>query len=169
MNNAQRMDVAQNVVQSIHNIGSTIGTNVDCPRAQCELLYNASFDCGDRGWGFDPSYPAVVTDNGDGSLHLKSESSFGSLVPHLPTSFPWDTYIIECEVANIVGTGKMSLRRLNNTWYNSPDITTNGVHTFEYTGNIKEIHVGANGDTNFEADYKYISLRLKTCTPTTPP
>ena len=133
-----------------------------CSKPEGELLENWTFECGAAYWGFDPTYPATITDNGDGSLHLKSNSKFGSLVPILDGAFPSDTYIVECKVRNVVGTGKMSLRKINNSWTNSPDITTDGVHTFEYTGNIKEIHVGANGDSNFEADYDYISLRLKT-------
>ena len=135
-----------------------------CAPKNGELIYNFSFDCGLKRWGFDSNYPATITDNGDGSVHLKANSNFGSLVPQKfngSTSIPWDTYIVECEIENIVGIGKMSVRRVNDAWFNSPDITTNGVHTFEYTGNIKEIHVGANGDPNFEADYKYISLRKK--------
>ena len=154
-------EMVQPVTTAPVQIGHSPSINPHCPHAQWEILYNASFDCGLDGWGFDPTYPATISDNGDGSVHLKADSSFGSLVPFLPVSLPWQTYIIECKVRNVVGTGKMSLRRINNTWYNSPDITTDGVHTFEYTGNIKEIHVGANSDPNFEADYDYISLKLK--------
>jgi len=128
-----------------------------------QILYNPDFDCGVDRWGFDPAYPATITDNGDGSVHLVADSNFGSLVPSRldgnKTPLPWGDYVVECEVANIVGTGKMSLRRTNDTWFNSPDITTNGVHTFNYTGNVKELHVGANADTNFEADYLYITLK----------
>ena len=137
----------------------TFGTGgVVCPQPPGEFLYNWTFDCGDLKWGFDSNYPAIITDNGDGSLHLQSTSNFGSLVPEIGV-FPSDNYIISCKIRNISGTGKMSIRRTNNSWHNSPDITTDGIHSYEYSGDIKEIHVGAQADDTYEADYEYISLR----------
>ena len=125
-----------------------------------QLLKNFSFDCGTKYWGFSPLYPAIITNNGDGSLHLKADSEWGSLVPEIEV-FTSSDYILECKVRNVVGTGKMSIRKTDDTWVNSPDITSDGIYTFEYTGNIKEIHCGANSDQNYEADYDYISLRDK--------
>jgi hypothetical protein len=60
-----------------------------------------------------------------------------------------------------VGTtwGKISIQKPNDTWdtveFGSMD---DGVYTNTYSGTIKEIHVGANGDDTFEADFDYISL-----------
>jgi len=137
-----------------------VGTVDECRGTNGELLYNYSFDCGIKGWGFDPSYPATITDNGDGSLHLKTNSNFGSLVPN-KDDFGNSNYILECEVKNIIGNGKMSIRDSGGAWHNF-SFTTNGIHTFFYDGDIREIHCGADGDTTYEADYEYISLRKYT-------
>ena len=146
----------------------SVNISGSCDKPDGELLDNWTFDCGIYKWGHDENYPAIVTDNRNGSLHLKSESDFGSLVPELDGVLPSDTYILECKVANISGIGKMSIRESNNTWHNGPDITTDGVHQFEYTGDVKEIHCGANSDPSYEADYEYISLRKSTSTIQTP-
>jgi hypothetical protein len=44
----------------------------NCDKPSGQLLDNFEFDCGKTGWYYHPSYPAVITDNGDGSVHLKS-------------------------------------------------------------------------------------------------
>jgi hypothetical protein len=123
-----------------------------------EHLPNWSFDCGIYGWGFAPAYPATITDNGDGSLHLKTDSNYGSLVPDA-TTYPPADWVLKCKVRNIVGTGKLSIRRPDNTWVNSGFYTADGEYALHYSGEIKEIHVGAANDVTFEADYDFISLR----------
>ena len=129
-----------------------------CGSPRDELLFNYSFDCGVIGWGFEPLYPAIITDNGDGSLHLKTESNFGSLVPEKGT-YPNGTYVIEVKFRNQVGNGKISFRRPNGTWVSTPTVG-DGVHQSDtFTGIISEIHVGADGDNTYEADYEYISLK----------
>jgi hypothetical protein len=123
-----------------------------------EFLINWDFNCGKYGWGHSPAYPATITDNGDGSLHLKADSNYGSLVPHSQT-FDSANWLLECKVRNIAGNGKLSLRRPNNVWINSPIYTTDGVYSLAFSGAIKEIHVGAANDATYEADYDYISLK----------
>ena len=123
-----------------------------------EYLYNSSFDCGLLGWGFDQTYPAILTDNGDGSVHLKTDSNFGSLVPNNET-FEAADWVIEVKFRNQIGNGKISFRRPNNSWVSTPTIG-DGVHQSNpFSGAIAEIHVGADGDPTYEADYEYISLR----------
>jgi len=137
-----------------------IGSGVPCLKPPGELLYNYTFDCGIEGWGFDPAYPAIITDNGDGSAHLKTDSNFGSLVPRDQT-FPAAEYVIEVSIRNQVGNGKISFRRPNNSWVSTPTIG-DGVHQSNpFSGEIAEIHVGADGDPTYEADYDYISLKIK--------
>ena len=131
-----------------------------CPLEDGELLYNHSFDCGTVAWGFDPNYTAVITDNGNGSVHLRTTSNYGSVVPDYDV-FPIDTYILEIEVANVSGNGKMSIRNSHNTWFNLETFNTDGVYTVEYSGNIKDIHCGAAGDPNFECDFLSYSLMTK--------
>jgi len=126
-----------------------------------EFLPNWDFNCGLFQWGFDPTYPATLTDNGDGSVHLKTDSDFGSLVP-ANDNFGAASWVLKCKVRNIVGTGKMSIRRLNGTWVNSAEYTADGEYTMNYSGAIQEIHVGAANDPSYEADYDYISLRKVT-------
>jgi len=133
------------------------GGGYNCPKPVGEYLLNHSFDCGTLGWGFDPNYPATITDNGDGSVHLSVQSEWGSLVPNDPPSDSAD-WICEIEIANQSGTGKISFRRPNGTWENTVT-NSNGVHTATYSGIISELHVGADTDENYEADYLYISLR----------
>jgi len=139
------------------NFGFKGGGGLNCPKPIGEYLLNHSFDCGILGWWFEPVYPAIITDNGDGSLHLKTDSNFGSLVPNtLPTeSADW---ICEVKFRNQIGNGKISFRRPNNVWVSTPTIG-DGIHSATYTGVIKELHVGADGDPTYEADYEYISIR----------
>ena len=126
-----------------------------------EFLANWSFDCGLYQWSFDPSYPATLTDNGDGSVHLKTDSNFGSLVP-AGAPFPAASWVIEVVVRNVIGNGKMSFRRLNGTWVSTP-FNTDGTHRSNaFSGGISEIHCGADGDNTFEADFDSISLRQVT-------
>jgi hypothetical protein len=136
------------------------GPAVDCPRPEGELLYNWTFDCGLSGWHYDTNYPATLTDNGDGSIHIVSNSNYGSVVPDKQV-FPTETYILEIEVANVVGNGKMSIRNQNNQWHNIKYFDTAGVYAVEYTGNIKDIHCGASNDSTFQCDFLSYSLKLK--------
>jgi hypothetical protein len=123
-----------------------------------EFLANWTFDCGLYNWNFDPAYPAILTDNEDGSVHLKTDSNFGSLVPD-GSPFPAASWVIEVVVRNVIGNGKMSFRRLNGTWVSTP-FTTDGTHRSNpFSGGISEIHCGADGDPTFEADFDSISLR----------
>ena len=131
-----------------------------CARPTGELLYNPSFECGVYGWHFDTNYPATITDNGDGSIHLKADSNYGSVVPDNQI-FPIDDYVLEIEVANVVGNGKMSIRNQHNNWFNLEYFTTDGTYTVEYNGNIKDIHSGASNDTTFECDFLSYSLMKK--------
>jgi hypothetical protein len=72
---------------------------------------------------------------------------------------PNNTYIIEVSIRNQVGNGKISFRRPNGTWVSTPTLG-DGVHQSDvFTGAIAEIHVGADGDDTYEADYDYISLK----------
>jgi len=137
------------------------GAMNSCPRPNGELLDNWTFDCGTRNWSFAPVYPATITDNGDGSLHLKTDSDWGSLVP-VHQTYPDNSYIIEVKFRNQVGNGKISFRRPNNSWVSTPTIG-DGVHqSAVFNGAIKEIHVGADSDPSYEADYEYISLKVHT-------
>jgi hypothetical protein len=131
-----------------------------CGSPREELLFNYSFDCGLNGWGNDPNYPATLTDNGDGSIHIKANSNYGSVVPDNQI-FPTETYVLEIEVANVVGNGKMSIRNQANTWFNLEYFTVDGTYTVEYTGNIKDIHCGASNDATFECDFLSYSLKVK--------
>ena len=128
-----------------------------CAKDVDEFLDNAQFTCGIAYWGHAPIYPAEISDNGDGTVHLKTLSEWGSLVPG-NDSFPNGSWIIEVEILNQVGNGKISFRKPNGQWVSTPTIG-DGVHTATYTGEIREIHVGADSDPNYEADYNYISLK----------
>jgi len=131
-----------------------------CPLEGSELLYNHSFKCGLLSWGHDPAYNAELTDNGDGSIHLKTLSNYGSVVPDYDV-FPVATYVLEIEVINVVGNGKMSIRNSANTWFNMLYFTTDGKYFVEYTGSIKDIHCGASNDSSFECDFLSYSLKKK--------
>ena len=131
----------------------------DCSKPNGELLNNWSFGCGLLSWGFADIYPAILTDNGDGSVHLKTDSNWGSLVPDDGT-YPANDYIIEVKFRNQIGNGKISFRRPNGTWVSTPTVG-DGVHqSAVFSGEIREIHVGADDDTTYEADYEYISLKV---------
>jgi hypothetical protein len=131
-----------------------------CGSPRDELLFNYSFKCGVNGWHFDINYPATITDNGDGSIHIVTNSNYGSVVPDMQI-FDTNTYILEIEVANVVGNGKMSIRNKNNTWFNLEHFTVDGIYSVEYTGNIKDIHCGADNDVGFECDFLSYSLKIK--------
>jgi hypothetical protein len=130
----------------------------ECEGDEGELLINPSFKCGLTGWTHNPSYPATLTDNGDGSIHLKSESQYGSVVPVFD-EFPNATYTIRIKVSNVSGNGKISYRRGNNQWVTVVTYTEDGTYEATFTDDIIEINVGANNDDTFEADYEYISLK----------
>jgi len=130
----------------------------NCEKPAGELLDNFDFNCGTIGWTHDANYPATITDNGDGSVHLKADSDYGSLVP-MNDVLPSADYVIEVSVRNVSGNGKISIRNTANQWHNLEYYDADGVYSATYTGDIKDIHVGAADDTNFEADYDYISLK----------
>ena len=139
-------------------IKNTPITPDDCfSKPEEEYLYNWNFNCGIKNWQYDSNYPAILTDNGNGTVHLKTTSQYGSVVP---VALPPDnaSWILEVSIFNIVGAAKMSIRRPNNTWINNP-IPGDGVHQMLYDGTIKTIHIGADNDATFEADYDYYSLR----------
>jgi hypothetical protein len=131
-----------------------------CPATGKELLDNWTFTCGLKGWHFDPNYTAILTDNKDGSIRLVTTSNYGSVVPDKQI-FPAETYILEIEVANVVGNGKMSIRNQANTWHNLKYFDTDGIYAVEYTGDIKDIHCGASDDTTFKCDFLSYSLKKK--------
>jgi hypothetical protein len=126
-----------------------------------ELLYNYEFDCGLRSWHFDSKFPAILTDNDDGSIHIKATSNYGSVVPD-KQRFPYAKYILEIEVVNVVGNGKMSIRNTANTWFNIQYFNADGIYAAEYTGNIKDIHCGASNDATFQCDFLRYSLKVNT-------
>jgi hypothetical protein len=132
-----------------------------CGSPRGELLHNYSFDCGLGGWGHDPKFPATLTDNGDGSIHLYANDRYGSVVPD-KQDFPNNTYILTIEVANVAGNGKMSIRNTANQWFNLETFTADGTYSVEYTGNIKNIHCGADNNIGFECDFLSYSLIVKT-------
>jgi hypothetical protein len=150
------MDFSIGMELGMNSIG--LFTGDACEKPAGEYLENWTFDCGVQSWGNAPSYPATITDNGDGSVHLKADSNYGSLVPNHQT-FDAADWLLSCKVRNVSGTGKMSLRRPNNSWVNSPAYSTDGEYSMTFSGAIKEIHVGAFNDAAYEADYEYISLR----------
>ena len=147
--------------QSIFLLEQGFTSNKRCFRPQGELLYNYTFDCGLKGWHFDSNYPATLTDNGDGSIHIVANSNYGSVVPNNQV-FPSETYVLEIEVQNVSGNGKMSIRNQANQWHNLEYFTGDGIYTVEYTGNIKDIHCGADNDANFSCDFLSYSLKVKT-------
>jgi hypothetical protein len=77
---------------------------------------------------------------------------------------PNGTYTLEISVRNVVGSGKASVRQGNNAWTNLFTFDSDGTYSGTYTGEIRDINVGANGDTTFEADFDYVSLTLSTGT-----
>jgi hypothetical protein len=129
------------------------------PYTPIELLCNSEFDFGLNGWHFDPKYTAELTDNGDGSIHLKTTSNYGSVVPN-GQQFPNDSYVLEIEVANVSGNGKMSIRDTANNWHNLKYFTAAGRYSVVFTGGINDIHCGASNDANFECDFLSYSLKI---------
>jgi hypothetical protein len=132
-----------------------------CPEYEYELLRNYTFDCGLNHFSYDPNYPATLTYTTPGEVHLVTNSSYGSVVPTLQEIFPSDDYTIRCKVKDVSGNGKMSIRNSANTWFNVKLYDTDGIYEADYTGNIKDIHIGASNDENSSATYEWISLRKK--------
>jgi hypothetical protein len=136
------------------------GVVAGCPPVYPSMLENEEFGCGTMGWTYNPQYPSEITDNGDGSIHLKANTTFGSVSPvNVPTEDA--SYHIEVSVRNQVGAspGKISFQRPNGSWhtveFSSMD---DGVYTSDYAGVIRRIDIGANNDTSFECDFDYIKL-----------
>ena len=163
INYEQRVNADGGVTENIYCLHMKLGLLSlpdPCDPKGGELLYNTNFYCGLSGWHFDPNYTAELTDNGNGSIHLKATSNYGSVVPD-NQNYPNDTYILKIEVANVQGNGKMSIRNTANTWFNLLYFTTPGTYSVEYTGSIKDIHCGASNDTDFECDFLSYSLKIK--------
>ena len=139
------------------NMGGDGRGNV-CYLPPGEFLENWSFDCGLNYWVSDPNYEAILTDNEDGSIHIKAISQWGSVTP-INTPFEAGDYTVRIGMANIVGNGKFSYR-VNGTWHTHSPLV-NGENIFSFTANdtITDFVVGADDDTSFEADPQYISLR----------
>ena len=90
-----------------------------------------------------------------------SDTNYGSVCP---TKIPTEdaNWILEVKVRNQTGTkgGKLSIQRPNNQWDTVEfGSTADGVYQNTYSGVIKRIDVGANGETGFEMDVEYYSLR----------
>jgi hypothetical protein len=151
-------------VTSMLQTGHDPSLTVDCPKPPGEIFYNNEFDCGTDGWTFNPNYNAEITDNGDGTVHLKALSKYGSIVPKY---YPKEsgTWIIEVSVKNQSSAngkwGKISIRNPQNQWdtveFGSMD---DGIYTNEYSGVIADINIGANNDTSYECDFEYISMKV---------
>jgi len=136
-----------------------LGSNTDlCPTPPGEFLLNWSFDCGLSRWQDDPSYPADITDNGDGSIHISAIDQWGSLQPKAHT-FPAGDYTVRIGVSSISGNGKFSYR-VGTTWHtHSPLVLGENIFSFTASGKINNFVVGADADTSFECDVMYVSLR----------
>jgi len=129
-----------------------------CDTPLGEFLYNWSFDCGLDGWQGDPSYPADVTDNGDGSIHIKAIDQWGSVQP-LGLPFQAGDYTVRIGVSSMTGNGKFSYR-IGSIWHtHSPLELGENIFSFTANGEINNFVVGADADTSFEADVMYISMR----------
>ncbi len=127
-----------------------------CLKPQREYLTNWTFDCGLHNWTFDPTYPAELIDNQNGSVTVISQSKYGSIVPEdIPTDDK--EWILQCNVAEIQGSAKMSIR-IGGVWTNHP-FNSIGNHLMRKTGVIDEIHIGANNDTNANLTLLDISLQ----------
>ena len=126
-----------------------------CDAEGTQLLDNSTFDCGTLRWSSDATYPATITDNGDGSLHLQADTEYGSLVPD-KNQHPDGSYNITVQVSGIVGVGKVSIRDGSGTWHSTTLV--DGENIVPYTGVIDNINVGADNDTTFEADFQFLGL-----------
>jgi hypothetical protein len=154
--------------KQILTIKQMLGIGHGSPADKCngdagEYLYNPFFNCGLVGWGVaSPTlYPALLTDNGDGTVTLTAESTFGSIGPaRIPAFDTSKTYELRAVVTALTGNGKVTIRRPNGNW-ESTFFTTTGAHVYEFTGPITEIHVGADGDATAEMTFDEITLREK--------
>jgi len=126
-----------------------------CDAEGTQLIDNHTFDCGTMKWTSDASYPATITGNGDGSVHLTADTDYGSLVPENRT-FPDGSYNLTVDVRNMTGAGKASIRDNGGTWHSQTLVDGNNV--FPYTGTISTINVGADNDASFVADFELIGL-----------
>jgi len=144
------------------NFGFKAGSfsTLNCDATGTQLIDNHTFDCGVENWTSDPTYPATITDNGDGSLHVVADTAYGSLVPDffVSDSLPDGSYDLTVDVRNITGVGKASIRDDGGTWHSQALVDGNNV--FPYTGTISTINVGADNDASFVADFELIGLEV---------
>ena len=129
-----------------------------CPAMGLQLFDNSDFACGTDRWGSNEEfYPATITDNGDGSIHLKSDTDYGSVIPYNRVH-PDDSYTLTIVVRNMAGNGKASIRNTGGTW-NSVTLV-DGTNTIPYTGDVDTINIGADNDASFECDFDFIGMVL---------
>ncbi len=128
-------------------------------KPEFELLYNHDFDCGLTLWNDNP-YDAVLTDNGDGSIHIKAVEPYGCICPvEMPDLSKNVTYRVTINVRNIVGNGVISIHTDAGWQYYTFNTDEQHIFDFSSSSTIIELAVGADNDTNFECDLDYISLK----------
>jgi len=138
-------------------IGGRGGGKLNCDASGSQLFDNSSFDCGTENWAFDAGYPSTITDNGDGSIHLKGDTEYGSIVPTKATH-PDGSYNITISVSGIVGVGKVSIRDTVGIWHSQTLI--DGTNIYPYTGDIDTVNIGADNDVTFECDFQFVGLEV---------
>ena len=152
-----RCDVNENNITSTMIKSFTHTKTLRCDKPPREYLNNWTFDCGLHEWTNAASYPADLIDNQNGSVSVISKSKYGSIVP---MTIPSDNkeWILQCNVSEISGKNKMSIRTDAGVWTNHP-FTTIGNHLMRKTCSIQEIHVGANNDMNASMTLLDVSLQ----------
>ena len=131
-----------------------------CLASGTQILDNSAFNCGVDGWGSNEEfYPATITDNGNGSVHLRSDTDYGSIIPLqvLNGPLPVGDYELTIIVGNITGASKASIRNTGGTWASVTIV--DGTNVIPYTGDIDTINVGADNDAAHEADYYFYGLK----------
>ena len=130
-----------------------------CLAEGTQLFDNSNFDCGTDNWHSDPTYPATITDNGDGTIHLDGDTEYGSIIPD-NDSFPDGSYTITVNATDIVGVGKVSIRDGGGTWHSQTLL--DGVNEYLYTGVIDTVNIGADNDVTFECNFDFVGLEIDT-------
>ena len=143
------------------NFGFKAGSSgpLNCDARGTQLFDNSSFNCGVENWTSDPTYPATITDNGDGSIHLQSDTEYGSIIPTRDTH-PDESYDITIAVRNVTGAGKVSIRDGGGTWHSQTLV--DGTNTYPYVGVVDTVNIGADNDVTFECDFDFVGMSVST-------
>ena len=119
---------------------------------------NPFFDYGTLRWKQSGSHTSDLTDNHDGTVHIKALSNYGGISPEIE-NYPRGDYVIGYKCDNVISSGKLAWYDGSN-WHNEPvfnsdiDTTVLAIDT-----KVELLTINANNNTTFECDIDHFFIQ----------